>query len=113
MPEDLESVAAVPAVEAIIVTRFPAVPFTLKFVTAYVAPDVNVKADGVTELLIVPIVTVTPVDDAIVKAPAPEFLTVPRENALTPQLKVLVPALVNVKVADAALKVVLVPVKFT
>ena len=46
MPDAFDSVAAVPAVELMIVTRFPAVPLTVQLVIVWVVPEVKLKEVG-------------------------------------------------------------------
>ena len=74
VPEAFDSVAAVPAVTAFKVTRFPAVPCRLNVVTVCVVPEVRDTVQGWTVLPSSEKVF----DPAIVIAPAPAFFSTPK-----------------------------------
>jgi hypothetical protein len=88
----------------VIVTKLPAVPLTLKFVTFIVWLDENANADGDAPFMRVPIV-VTPPVLVIEREPAPEFLIVPNVMDLVPTDKVFVDVFVKLNVDDDAFTV--------
>lgn len=84
MPEDLERSACVPAVEAVIVTKLPAVPVTLNvplMVVALPAPDVKVRDVGLLDT--VKLLRVKPFAPKII-APVPPPVMVRLFNVIEP-----------------------------